>query len=124
MKAETWVNSSALLNRMNFALALTSGKIRGVKVDTAMLSGTNPPPSDTTQTLTAMAGSLLAGDLSKQTQDSIEAQIKEAQKSAPGITANDKDRKVGSAKPAQAAHPPDASMIAGLLLGSPDFQRR
>jgi uncharacterized protein (DUF1800 family) len=124
MKAETWVSSSALLNRMNFALTLTSGKIRGVKVDTALLSGTNPPPSDTTQTLTAMAGSLLAGDLSKQTQESIEAQIKESQKSAPGTPADDKDRNVGPAKPAQAAHPPDMSTIAGLLLGSPEFQRR
>src|SRR5580658_10013919 len=35
MKAETWVNSSALLGRMNFALGLAAGKIRGVKVDPA-----------------------------------------------------------------------------------------
>ena len=42
MKAETWVSSSALLNRMNFALALTSGKIKGVKVDAAQLAGSNP----------------------------------------------------------------------------------
>src|SRR3984885_9627811 len=39
MKADTWVSSSALLNRMNFSLALTSGKIKGVKVDTAQLVG-------------------------------------------------------------------------------------
>jgi uncharacterized protein (DUF1800 family) len=124
MKAETWVNSSALLNRMNFALALTGGKIRGVKVDTALLAGNNPPQADAAQTLTAMAGSLLAGDLSKQTQDSIEAQIKESQKSATVTAPNDKDRKVGAAKPAQATRPPDVSTIAGLLLGSPEFQRR
>ena len=42
MKAETWVSSSALLNRMNFALALTSGKIKGVKVDVAQFAGSNP----------------------------------------------------------------------------------
>ena len=30
MKAETWVNSSALLARMNFALGLAAGKMRGV----------------------------------------------------------------------------------------------
>ena len=42
MKAETWVSSSALLNRMNFALALTSGKIKGVKVDAAQLAGSSP----------------------------------------------------------------------------------
>jgi len=34
MKADAWVNSSALLGRMNFAMALTSGKIKGVQVDT------------------------------------------------------------------------------------------
>ena len=39
MKAETWVSSSALLTRMNFALALTSGRVRGVKLDAAQLAG-------------------------------------------------------------------------------------
>src|SRR5450755_4224889 len=33
MKADTWVNSSALLGRMNFALSLAARKVRGVKVD-------------------------------------------------------------------------------------------
>ena len=57
MKAETWVSSSALLNRMNFALALTSGKIKGVKVDVAQLAGSNArtfPPPDSTVTLSAL----------------------------------------------------------------------
>ncbi|MGA8270994.1 MAG: DUF1800 domain-containing protein, partial [Candidatus Sulfotelmatobacter sp.] len=43
MKAETWVSSSALLNRMNFALALTAGKIKDVKVDVAQLAGNSSP---------------------------------------------------------------------------------
>jgi uncharacterized protein (DUF1800 family) len=30
-KAEAWVNTGALLNRMNFALALVSGRMRGVE---------------------------------------------------------------------------------------------
>src|ERR1051326_3359825 len=33
MQASTWVNSSALLGRMNFALALTSGRLKGTQVD-------------------------------------------------------------------------------------------
>src|SRR5438552_18985654 len=33
MKADAWVNSSALLGRMNFALALTSDKLRGAQAD-------------------------------------------------------------------------------------------
>src|SRR5580693_6491274 len=81
MKAETWVSSSALLNRMNFALALTSGKIKGVKVDVAPLAGSDAPSSpapDSTVTLCALESSLLTGDVSKQTHDSITAQIEGA----------------------------------------------
>src|SRR5215470_4542162 len=33
MKSEAWVNSSALLGRMNFSVALMAGRIKGVKVD-------------------------------------------------------------------------------------------
>jgi uncharacterized protein (DUF1800 family) len=118
MKAEVWVNSSALLNRMNFALALTAGKIRGVKVDAAVIAGNNPPPADAAQTLTVLAASLLAGDLSKQTQDSIEAQIKESPKNTA------QDNKAIQRRASEASRPPDVSTIAGLLLGSPEFQRR
>jgi len=103
MKADAWVSSSALLNRMNFALGLTAGKIRGVKVDTAQLVGSPPPLLDAALALSTMEGRLLADDVSKQTHDSILAQIAAPQKPARG---------------------PDASMIAGLLLGSPEFQKR
>ena len=42
MKADTWVNSSALLARMNFALGLAAGKVRGVIVDAAQLAPGSP----------------------------------------------------------------------------------
>ena len=103
IKAATWVSSSALLNRMNFALGLTSGKIRGVKVDAAQLAGT-PGPPDPGLALSTLEAKLLAADVSKQTHDSIVAQMEAA-----------------AAKPGRSA---DASTIAGLLLGSPEFQRR
>ncbi len=106
MKAETWVSSSALLNRMNFALSLTSGRIRGVKVDAVQLAG-GPPQPDNSMVLSTMETKLLAADVSKQTHDSIVAQI-----DAPKQP--DKN----------ASRPPDAGTIAGLLLGSPEFQRR
>src|SRR5208283_2460781 len=75
MKAETWVSSSALLNRMNFALALTGGKVRGVKVDAVQLAGGPPGPADTSLALSTLETKLLAEDVSKQTHDSIVAQI-------------------------------------------------
>jgi uncharacterized protein (DUF1800 family) len=104
MKAETWVSSSALLNRMNFALALTSGKVRGVKVNAAQLAGSNPAPSDPSVTLSALEASILVGGVSQQTHDSIAAQVETSGK--------------------KVSPSPDVTMIAGLLLGSPEFQRR
>jgi uncharacterized protein (DUF1800 family) len=122
MKAETWVSSSALLNRMNFALALTSGKIKGVKVDVAQLSGSDLPNSaaDSALTLTTLENVLLDGDLSKQTHDSIIAQID----AATNIARTKPDNKAGVRKTGDAIRSPDMSTIAGLLLGSPEFQRR
>ncbi len=99
MKSETWVSSSALLNRMNFALALTNGKIKGVRVDTTQVAGNASAPTDPGDALATLEASLVAGGVSKQTHDSIVAQIQS--------TKND-----------------SKNTIAGLLLGSPEFQRR
>jgi uncharacterized protein (DUF1800 family) len=106
MKADAWVNSSALLGRMNFALALTAGKLKGVQVDSDHLLGTTGAPGDTQATLASLETSLLAGDVSRQTHDTIVAQMNNS--------------KPGETKTA----PPGTGTIAGLLLGSPEFQRR
>ncbi len=121
MKAETWVSSSALLNRMNFALALTNGKVRGVKLDAAQLAASTPPSSDSNSTLSVLEGSLLEGDVSKQTHDSIVAQIEAATKNG---TPQKQENKSGGRKPDEAARSSEVNTIAGLLLGSPEFQRR
>jgi len=121
MKAETWVSSSALLNRMNFALALTGGKIKGVKVDAAQLAGSTASPLDATTTLSTLEASLLVGGVSQQTHDSIVAQIEAAGKNGAQPKP---DSKAGTRKPADGARPPDVNTMAGLLLGSPEFQRR
>ena len=105
MKADAWVNSSAFLGRMNFALALTSGKAKGVKVDSALI-----PSDDPQQALAVLENSLLAGDVSKQTHDVISARLQ--------------DSNISHRKLDDPARPPNTSLIAGLLLGSPEFQRR
>jgi uncharacterized protein (DUF1800 family) len=112
MKAEAWISSSALLNRMNFALALTSGKVRGVKLDAVQLEGSTAPPADLTAILSGLETRLLAGDVSQQTHDSIVAQIEATNK------------KTGHRKNTDTMRAADAGTIAGLLLGSPEFQRR
>ena len=106
MKADAWVNSSALLGRMNFALALTSGKVKGVQVDSEKLSGRNDPE----QALAALETALLSGDVSQQTNDVIAARLQ--------------DSKISRRKLDDPARPPNINLIAGLLLGSPEFQRR
>ena len=83
-----WVNSAALLARMNFALALTANRVPGSKVDAARFE--NDP--------SAVARQVLFHDPTQQTLDSIEKAL--AQKE------------------------PTPAMVAGLVLGSPDFQRR
>jgi uncharacterized protein (DUF1800 family) len=40
MKSDAWVNSSALLGRMNFSMALMAGRIKGVEVDPDRLVAT------------------------------------------------------------------------------------
>jgi uncharacterized protein (DUF1800 family) len=107
MKADTWVNSSALLGRMNFALGLAAGKVRGVSVDSAQLA---PDAKSAQQALAALEDVLLAGDISKQTHDTISNQLDD-----PKITQRKLDDK---------PRPPNMAAIAGLILGSPEFQRR
>jgi len=112
MKADTWVNSSALLARMNFALGLAAGKVRGVKVDVVILSSTAgaQSPADAQQALLTLESSLLSGDISKQTHDTISKQLED-----PKIT----QRRLDDPK-----RPPNVAAITGLILGSPEFQRR
>jgi uncharacterized protein (DUF1800 family) len=112
MKATAWVNSSALLGRMNFALALTAGKMRGVQVDAATLNlaGGNAPGADPSATLAELENDLLHGDVSKQTHDTIAARRQDPQISQRRLD-----------DPARA---PNVSAIAGLLLGSPEFQKK
>jgi uncharacterized protein (DUF1800 family) len=89
-----WVSSSALLARMNFALSLAQNKIPGITVDTARFGQDGAAE---------IAQSLLLRDVSPQTRATIENALKERQAKTPG---------------------PVPALVAGLVLGSPDFQKR
>jgi uncharacterized protein (DUF1800 family) len=113
MKAQAWVSTSALLNRMNFALALTSNRIKDVKVDATELVRSNASEElmDSNLALSTLEDIVLDGDVSKQTHDSIAAQSMQ-------------ESKAGVRRPADAMRPQELSTMAGLLLGSPEFQKR
>ena len=110
MKSDAWINSSALLGRMNFALALTAGKVKGVQVDPGQMLGSGSLSAGPQDTLAVLENNLLAGNVSRQTHDTIAAQMN--------------DPKVNQRRPDDPAGPANSSTIAGLLLGSPEFQRR
>jgi uncharacterized protein (DUF1800 family) len=109
MKADAWVNSSALLNRMNFALALGSGRLPGTSLDQqVLLHGGNPP--DEPAVLAALENEILAGDVSAQTHSVLVKQLSDPQ--------------VAQRRLDDPGRMPNVGAIAGLIMGSPEFQRR
>lgn len=44
-KGQYWINTGSLLNRMNFGLALASGRIPGIKIDLAAINNHHEPES-------------------------------------------------------------------------------
>jgi uncharacterized protein (DUF1800 family) len=61
--ADAWVNTGALVNRMNFAVDLTANRLRGVRVDLAALTGT----TDVDRAKAWVAANLLRGQASTST---------------------------------------------------------
>ena len=94
-KSQEWVNSAALLARMNFALNLANGTVPGVNVDLQPFSAADP---------LQIARNLLMADLSHAARAAITQGLEEQ---------NGKD-----------ALSSKTALVAGLTLGSPDFQRR
>jgi uncharacterized protein (DUF1800 family) len=92
---DEWVNSTALLARMNFALQLAQNKVQGVQVEPAKFPAV--PAASARQLLFTNATSQTVSAINK----SLEAQKKKNPK-----------------------EPPSRGLIAGLVIGSPDFQRR
>jgi uncharacterized protein (DUF1800 family) len=108
-KSDAWVNTGALLSRMNFSLALTSNRLRGAQVNIDSLFGSDTA-ANPHATLDRAIQVLLGGQASQQTRDTLEKQLDDPQ--ILQATLDDKVKQV------------NAAMIAGLVLGSPEFQRR
>ena len=108
-KSEAWVNSSALLSRMNFALTLVSGRVPGITTNPALLlHGATPQDSDSA--LAVLENEILSGDVSAQTHAVLQKQLND-----PQVT----QRALDDPK-----RTPNYGAIAGLIMGSPEFQRR
>ena len=108
-KSDAWVNSSALLSRMNFALTLVSGRLPGITTNPELLlHGATPQDSDSA--LAVLENEILSGDISAQTHAVLQKQLSDPQVLQRTL---DDPKRV-----------PNYGAIAGLIMGSPEFQRR
>ncbi len=123
-QASTWVSTGSLVNRMNFALRLAANKIPGVTVTWPVqdASGTTPTPQSEERRLESI---LVAGGVSDSTRAAVLDQF--AQQTGPAdpparpvpISA----KQVSQTQNTTALDRQD-QLLSGLLLGSPEFQRR
>jgi len=105
-KADVWINTGALMNRLNFALALSANKLPGVQSDIVSLIP-SAEASDASRSVEALALALTGGSLTEETRSTIKSRIVE--------------RKAPTEDPWDNTQLPT---VAGLILGSPEFQRQ
>jgi uncharacterized protein (DUF1800 family) len=135
--AENWVNTGALLERLNFGLALASNRIPGTRVDLKKLAGAagEGEAIDKTKIMDRFLYVMVAGDISPKTRETLMKQINEQIAITPPQRMADQEvaeMPVGPpggrgqfARPGQQANITDpVTKIVGLILGSPEFQRQ
>jgi uncharacterized protein (DUF1800 family) len=112
--AATWVNTGALLSRLNFALTLATNKLRGASVDlTARLGddmGTDPARAMDRVVDVFLGGQISANSRATLEKDSSDPQVLNA--------------KLGESIRQSATQHMDIGVMTGLVLGTPEFQRR
>jgi len=151
--AENWVNTGALLERMNFALALVNNRIPGTRVDLAHLLGEQKTGTsiDKQKLLDRFVGLIVGGEMSAKTRETLLKQLTDqitippmstaqtASNTAPanpfevgfqrgnlnpgGGGQQQQQQQIARANPAASIDNPVVK-LAGLILGSPEFQRQ
>ena len=133
-KAEDWVNTGALLERLNFAVAVASNRIPGTRVDLKNFEG-----KDKSQTLDKAVATILDGEISAGTRQSLTKQLNQP---LPEVKAAadqyDSEMEVPNMRPGQGqgrgmgrqarlldpSGNPEVFKAVSLVLGTPEFQRQ
>lgn len=138
-KGQYWINTGALLNRMNFGLALAAGRIPGVTVDLIALNHHHEPESaenalvtysklllperNLDQTIKRLTPMLTDPELSKKveiaslkTAPSNTSTTENPQQTQPNISVNKKN--------ITGTNSTMLAQVVGVIIGSPEFQRR
>jgi uncharacterized protein (DUF1800 family) len=108
-KAQTWVNSGALLNRLNFALAFASDHMAGAEV-TLKGSFGDAAAADPNAALSRALDVFLDGQIAPATRQTLEARLGDPQ--------------ILQARLDDPVKQVNEGLIAGLVLGAPEFQHR
>jgi uncharacterized protein (DUF1800 family) len=112
--AEAWVNTGALLNRLNYSLALAGNKVRGSRSDAASLLGMESSEdgkaADGKAALDRAVAVFLDGQIAPTTVATLEKQLDNPQ--------------IVQAKLDDPVKRVDLGVVAGLVLGAPEFQRK
>ncbi len=143
-KGAYWINTGALLNRMNFGLALASGQVAGVEADLLALNNNHEPesPEAALNTYTRLllpernvqsVGKRLYPLLKEpQLQKKVDSAASKVPAAKPAGAQSEEPEEVGpkqrkNAKGASTQSKKNNTQLAqavGILLGSPEFQRR
>ena len=108
--ADAWVNTGALVGRMNFALSLAQNRVPGARVDLpGFASGADRRRPD--EVLDRLLAGLLQGRASAETRSVLARQL-----DGGGVA------RVAAAE--RVMSDTDVEKVAALVLGSPEFQRR
>jgi uncharacterized protein (DUF1800 family) len=103
-RANNWINTGTLLARMNFSMALAANKIPGTQLDLQALT----PSEDSQAVWSHLVQRTLGGSVSDQTQSAVMKSLDELNKVGTGIPIKY----------------PETTLMAALLVGSPEFQRK
>ncbi|HZT59894.1 MAG TPA: DUF1800 domain-containing protein [Pyrinomonadaceae bacterium] len=131
--ATYWVNTGALLERLNFSLALVSNRIPGTRVDLSKFVGEDASSSravDQKGIVDRFLDVVLQGDISPKSREVLMKQLTD-QSDAPVASMPDdsaRAKNVAAARREQQAGGtvgnPEVARIAALIIGSPEFQRQ
>jgi len=134
--ADYWVNTGALLERLNFSLALVSNRIPGTRVDLSRFVGTDATSSravDQKLVVERFLEVALQGDISPKSREVLMRQLTTQSDAAVALTPTDEDgartKNTRAARREQrqtstTVGNPEVARIAALVIGSPEFQRQ
>jgi uncharacterized protein (DUF1800 family) len=135
MKADAWNSTSQLVQRMNFAMALATDRVAGVHTDPSSLLGSNAGGMTAEEKANWLEAALVHEPMSPRSQQSIVTQLQldgpqqasELKQVAAIRGRGDGGNLRSDLRAAGAGAPvvdPQAALAVGLILGSPEFQRR